>query len=75
MLSGPLGRSDGLVRILLGIAVVVLAATRFIRTQRQLDDRENTFSRPRPFLLSVGWRRLWLGGALISRSVDDATAV
>jgi uncharacterized membrane protein YidH (DUF202 family) len=40
MLSGPLGGYDGLVRILLGIAVVVLAPTRFIRTQRQLDDRE-----------------------------------
>jgi len=29
MLSGPLGRYDGLTLILLGIAVVVVAATRF----------------------------------------------
>ena len=39
-LSGPLGRYDGLALILLGIALVVVAAARFIRTGQLLDDRE-----------------------------------
>jgi len=39
-LSGPLGRYDGLTLILLGIAVVVVAATRFVRIGQLLDDRE-----------------------------------
>jgi uncharacterized membrane protein YidH (DUF202 family) len=39
-LSGPLGRYDGLALILLGIALVVVAATRFIRTGQLLDDQE-----------------------------------
>ncbi len=38
--SGPLGRYDGLALILLGIALVVVAATRFIRTGQLLDDQE-----------------------------------
>src|SRR6266481_9733382 len=37
-LSGPLGRYDGLALILLGIAVVVIAAARFVRTGQLLDD-------------------------------------
>jgi putative membrane protein len=40
-LSGPLGRYDGLALILLGIALVVVAATRFVRTGQLLDDQEN----------------------------------
>jgi putative membrane protein len=39
-LSGPLGRYDGLALILLGIAAVVVAATRFVRTRQLLDDQE-----------------------------------
>ena len=39
-LSGPLGRYDGLALILLGIALVVISTTRFIRTGRLLDDQE-----------------------------------
>jgi putative membrane protein len=39
-LSGPLGRYDGLALILVGIAVVVAAAWRFVRTGRLLDDEE-----------------------------------
>ena len=39
-LSGPLGRYDGLALILLGIAIVVVAATRFVRTGQLLDDEE-----------------------------------
>src|SRR5438132_2602519 len=39
-LSGPLGRYDGLALILLGIAVVVVAATRFVGTGGLLDDQE-----------------------------------
>ena len=39
-LSGPLGRYEGLVLILVGIALVVVAAARFVRTERLLDDQE-----------------------------------
>ncbi|HEX4616322.1 MAG TPA: DUF202 domain-containing protein [Stellaceae bacterium] len=39
-LSGPLDRYDGLALILLGIALVVVAATRFVRTGQLLDDPE-----------------------------------
>jgi putative membrane protein len=38
--SGPLGRYDGLALILVGIALVVVAATRFVRTGQLLDDQE-----------------------------------
>jgi putative membrane protein len=37
-LSGRMGRYDGLVLIFGGIALVVLATVRFVRTQRLLDD-------------------------------------
>jgi putative membrane protein len=39
-LSGPLGRYDGLALILFGLVLVVIAATRFVRTERLLDDQE-----------------------------------
>jgi putative membrane protein len=39
-LSGPLGRYEGLFLILVGIALVVVAATRFVRVERLLDDQE-----------------------------------
>ena len=39
-LSGPLGRYDGLALILVGLALVVVAAARFVRTARLLDDPE-----------------------------------
>ena len=39
-LSGPLGRYDGLALIVLGVALVVFAATRFVRTGQLLDDQE-----------------------------------
>lgn len=39
-LSGPLGRYEGLALILVGIVLVVVAATRFVRTERLLDDQE-----------------------------------
>ena len=39
-LSGPLGRYDGLVLILVGIVLIVFAAARFFRTARQLNDKE-----------------------------------
>ena len=38
--SGSLGRHDGLALILLGIAILVVAATRFVRTGQLLDDEE-----------------------------------
>jgi putative membrane protein len=38
MLSGRIGRSDGLVLILGGVGLVVLATLRFVRTTRMLDD-------------------------------------
>jgi putative membrane protein len=37
-LSGGVGRYDGLAFILGGVALVVLATTRFVRTTRMLDD-------------------------------------
>jgi putative membrane protein len=39
-LSGPLGRYDGLALILFGLVLVVIAATRFVGTERLLDDQE-----------------------------------
>jgi putative membrane protein len=39
-LSGPLGRYDGLALIVLGLALIVFAAVRFVRTGRRLDDEQ-----------------------------------
>jgi putative membrane protein len=39
-LSGPFGRYDALALILVGLALVVIAAARFVRTGRLLDDQE-----------------------------------
>lgn len=39
-LLGPLGRHDGLALILVGTALIVIAATRFVRTERLLDDQK-----------------------------------
>jgi putative membrane protein len=39
-LSGPLGRYEGLALIIFGFVLVVFAATRFVRTERLLDDQE-----------------------------------
>jgi putative membrane protein len=39
-LSGPLGRYEGLALILVGVAMVVIAAARFVRTGRLLDDQD-----------------------------------
>jgi putative membrane protein len=39
-LSGPLGRYDGLVLILIGLALIIVAAARFMRTGRMIDDQE-----------------------------------
>jgi putative membrane protein len=38
--SGPLGRYDGLVLVLIGLALIVAATVRFVRTGRRLDDEE-----------------------------------
>lgn len=38
--SGPFGRYDGLALVLLGLALIVAATVRFIRTGRRLDDDE-----------------------------------
>jgi putative membrane protein len=38
--SGPLGRYDGLVLVLVGLALIVAAAVRFVRTGWRLDDEE-----------------------------------
>jgi inner membrane protein YidH len=37
---GPFGRYEGLALILGGVAIVVLATARFVRTTRWLDDQE-----------------------------------
>jgi len=39
-LSGPLGRYDGLVLILVGLGLIIVAAVRFIRTGKLIDDAE-----------------------------------
>jgi len=39
-LSGPLGRYDGLMLILIGMALIIVAAVRFMRTGRLIDDQE-----------------------------------
>lgn len=39
-LAGPLGRYDGLALILVGIALIVIAALRFVRTARLISDPE-----------------------------------
>jgi putative membrane protein len=39
-LSGPLGRYEGLALVIVGLVLVVVAATRFVRTSRRLDDEE-----------------------------------
>jgi putative membrane protein len=38
-LSGPFGRYDGLALIVVGVALIGLAAARFIRTARLIDDQ------------------------------------
>ena len=38
--SGPLGRYDGLALVLIGLALIAVAAFRFVRTGRRLDDQE-----------------------------------
>jgi len=38
--SGPLGRYDGLALVLVGLALIVAAAVRFVRTGWRLDDQE-----------------------------------
>ena len=39
-LSGPFGRYDGLSVTLVGLAVVIVSAARFVRTGRLLDDQD-----------------------------------
>jgi putative membrane protein len=39
-LSGPIGRYDGLALIVVGIVLIVVAAVRFIRIERLIDDRD-----------------------------------
>jgi len=39
-LPGPVGRYDGLALIAVGIALIVVAAARFVRTSRLLDDEQ-----------------------------------
>jgi putative membrane protein len=38
--SGPLGRYDGLALVLSGLALIVVAAFRFVRTGKRLDDQK-----------------------------------
>jgi putative membrane protein len=39
-LSGPLGRHQGIAMILFGLVLIVIAAARFVRTERLLEDPE-----------------------------------
>jgi putative membrane protein len=76
-LSGPLGRYDGLALILLEIAVVVVAATRFVRTGQLLDDQEthSVGGVRADLLVSAALALIVAGSPLISRSVDETAAV
>ena len=38
-LSGPLGRYDGLVLVIVGVVLIAAAAVRFVRIGRRLDDQ------------------------------------
>jgi putative membrane protein len=38
--AGPLGRYEGLVLIIVGIALIIVSAVRFIRTGRRIDDEQ-----------------------------------
>jgi putative membrane protein len=38
--GGPIGRYEGLALILVGLALIILSAVRFIRTGRRIDDEE-----------------------------------
>jgi putative membrane protein len=40
-LSGPFGRYDGLALIVVGLALIVISALRFVRTGRMIDDEKN----------------------------------
>jgi inner membrane protein YidH len=39
--SGPFGRYDGLILVLVGLTLIATAAVRFVRTGRRLDDEES----------------------------------
>jgi putative membrane protein len=39
-LAGPFGRYEGLTLMIAGVAVIVLATSRFVRTTRLLEDRD-----------------------------------
>ena len=39
-LSGPLGRYDGVLLILIGLALIIVAAARLMRTGRMIDDQD-----------------------------------
>jgi putative membrane protein len=66
-LSGPFGRYDGLALIIVGMALVVVAATRFVRTGRLLDDQE-THS-------AAGVRAEWILSAALALIVAACSAV
>jgi len=40
-LSGPLGRYDGLVLVIVGVVLIAAAAVRFVRIGRRLDDQQD----------------------------------
>jgi len=55
-LFGPLGRYDGLALALFGLALIAIAAVRFVRTGRHLDDQDihSTGSVRMELILSAG---------------------
>ena len=62
-LSGPLGRYDGLALILVGLALVVAAGVRFVRTGRLLDDQAtHSASRVRAELILSAMLALLVAG-------------
>jgi putative membrane protein len=70
-LPGPAGRYDGLALIVVGIAVIVVATVRYVRTARMLADEEtHTFADVRAELLLSAALVLIVAGLSIYLVID-----
>ncbi|HEY1932491.1 MAG TPA: DUF202 domain-containing protein [Acetobacteraceae bacterium] len=70
-LPGPVGRYDGLALIVVGIAVIVVATVRFIRTARMLaDDETHVFAGVRAELVLSAALALIVAGLSVYLVID-----